>query len=252
MEINMEDQSALDRKYFIDDEVFNCPFCNRNNVVYAIIEDFKFNWSEEKECYAYLARCTSCHNVSLHLSFEDILNKGQHAQVHRKDDWFYTFKSGIDIDSKVFYAQPTSFFVVDKRIPSILRELITEAEGCLKMNYLTGASACMRKAIYELLILEKTGQGDYESRIKSLKGLHPDSDPKLFDILAHIQDMTSDKIHEQSWDKWDSPNLKLIIETLKTVLFDIYVLPQIKKERSLKIEQLQERIKKDKKQSDSP
>ena len=109
----------------------------------------------------------------------------------------------------------------------------------------------MRKAIYELLVLEKTGEGDYENRIKSLKGLHPDSDPKLFDILAHIQDMTSDKIHEQSWDKWDSPNLKLIIETLKTVLFDIYVLPEIKKERSLTIEKLQESLKKDKKQSES-
>ncbi len=115
------------------------------------------------------------------------------------------------------------------------------------MNYLTGSSACMRKTIYELLILEKAEGADYESRIKSLKELHPDSDPNLFDILAHIQGMTSDKIHEQSWDKWDSPNLKLIIETLKTVLFDIYVLPQIKKERSLQIEKLQEGLKKDKK-----
>jgi hypothetical protein len=236
----MEDQSALDRKYFIDEEVFNCPFCNRNNVVYAIEGDFKFNWSKEKECYAYLVKCTSCHHVSMHLSFKDIL--------HRKTSSFGvdSFKSGIDIDSYIFYSQPTSFFVVDRRIPHILRELITEAEGCLKMNYLTGASACMRKAIYELLVIEKRVEGDYESRIKSLKKLHPDSDPKLFDILAGIQDMTSDKIHEQSWDKWDSPNLKLIIETLKTVLFDIYVLPEIKKERSLTIEKLQESLKKDK------
>ena len=240
----MEDQSALDRKYFVDDEVFNCPFCNRNNVVYIVTDDFAFDWSKEKVCYAYIVRCTSCENSSLHLSFENILSSDLYGIAGYGN--FHRFKPDIDIDSCIFYSQPTSFFVVDRRIPSILRELITEAEGCLKMNYLTGASACMRKTIYELLVLEKTGEGDYESRIKSLKGLHPNSDPKLFDILSHIQDMTSDKIHEQSWDKWDSPNLKLIIETLKTVLFDIYVLPEIKRERSLKIERLQESLKKDK------
>jgi hypothetical protein len=245
----MEDQSTLDKKYFIDPEVYNCPFCNRNNVVYGITDYFSFNWSKEKICYAYLVECASCDKVSMHLSFEDILIR---------DRWFpYKNNSNrrflpIDIDSILFYSQPTSFFVVDRRIPAILRELITEAEGCLKMNYLTGSSACMRKTIYELLILEKAVGEDYQSRIKSLKKLHSDSDPKLFDILAQIQNMTSDKIHEQSWEKWDTPNLKLIIETLKTVLFDIYVLPEIKKERSLQIEKLQESLKKDKKQSDSP
>jgi len=185
----------------------------------------------------------------MHLSFQDILNRRQGFlyQGHQ----YYRFSPDINIDSLIFYSQPTSFFVVDKRIPRILRELITEAEGCLKMNYLTGSSACMRKAIYELLILEKAVGDDYENRIKSLKKLHPDSDPNLFDILAHIQQMTSDKIHEQSWDKWDSPNLKLIIETIKTVLFDIYVLPEIKKERSLQIEKLQEDMKKDKKRGQS-
>ncbi|MFC2008235.1 hypothetical protein ACFLT0_00900, partial [Chloroflexota bacterium] len=145
------------------------------------------------------------------------------------------------------YSVPTSFFVIDSRIPSAIRELITEAEGCLKMNYLTGASACMRKAIYELLVIEKTGEGDYESRIKALKQKYADSDPQLYDILYHIQDMTSNKVHEQSWDKWDSQYLKLIIETLKTILYDIYVTPQIKKERTIEIQKLREKVMQDKK-----
>jgi hypothetical protein len=114
------------------------------------------------------------------------------------------------------------------------------------MNFLTGASACARKAIYELLVLEKIEGDGYESRIKLLKKKYPGSDPSLFDIMAQIQDMTSDKIHEQSWDKWDSPHLKLMIETLKTVLYDIYVMPALKKERSLNIQRLQETIKQDK------
>jgi hypothetical protein len=237
----MQDESALDKKYFIDDTVYNCPFCNRRNVLYTIERSFEFNWRHNKTCHVHLVKCSSCKKISMHLSFKEIRDLQKWYGDKRR------FKSRIDIDSNIFYSQPTSFFVIDIRIPSILRELITEAEGCLKMNYLTGASACMRKAIYELLVYEKVEGDDYETRIKSLKKKYPNSDPTYFDTLASIQDMTSDKIHEQSWDKWDSPNLKFIIETLKSVLYDIYVTPQLKKERFIEIQKLREEANKDKK-----
>lgn len=244
----MQDQSDLDKKYFIDETVYNCPFCNRRNVEYFVTEYVEFNWSKEKTCFVYLAKCSSCEKVSMHLSYVSILNK---SQIYTHDQRGYRFSRGIDIDSHIFYSVPTSFFVVDSRIPRILRELITEADGCLKMNYLTGASACARKAIYELLVLEKAEGADYEGRIKSLKKKHPESDPTYFEILAHIQDMTSDKIHEQSWDKWDSHYLKLIIETLKSIFYDIYVSPELKKERKLEIEKLRESVASHKKASAS-
>lgn len=236
----MQDKSDLDKKYFVDDTVYNCPFCNRRNVAYHVIEDFAFDWSADKTCFLYLVECSYCDKTSMHLSYENILDKSRIIQRH------FPFKKDIDIDTVIFYSVPTSFFVIDSRVPRILRELITEAEGCLKMNYLTGASACTRKSIYELLDLERVEGPHYEGRIKSLKKKYPDSDPTLFDILVHIQDMTSEKVHEQSWDKWDSSNLKLLLETIKTVLYEIYVLPQLKRERSLAIQRLQEGIKKDK------
>ena len=108
------------------------------------------------------------------------------------------------------------------------------------MNYLTGASACMRKAIYELLDYEKLEDDTYENRIKSLKSQYSSIDPELFDILGHIQQMTSDKVHEQSWDKWDSATLTLITETLKAVLFEIYVRPDEKKQTISRIQKLRE------------
>ena len=224
----MDDMSYLDRKYFIDREVYNCPFCNRNNVKYKLLAKGGFNWTTEKKCFIYFVQCSSCSNQSMHLSYEDIAT--YHKSQMGPDFW--KFNSDVDLDSLIFYSVPTSFFVIDSRIPKIIRELITEAEGCLKMNFMTGASACMRKAIYELLVLEKVTGPHYEDRIKTLKDKYPVSDPDLFDILGHIQEMTSDKIHEQSWDEWDSKNLRLIIETLRTVLYDIYVTPQIKAERS--------------------
>ena len=234
----MQDQSYLDKKYFIDSCTYNCPFCNRNNLEYEVSDFFEFDWNNCKKCYGYLVKCSSCERISMHLSFNNIL----------KLTPFYRFSKDIDdIDKNIFYSVPTSFFVMDDRIPSPIRELITESEGCLKMNFLTGASACMRKAVYELLVFEGVTGSNYETRIKSLKKKHPDSDPMLFDVLSGIKDMTSDKIHERSWDKWDSNYLRLIIETLKTILHDIYVLPKVKTEQLRSIQKLQERVKKDKK-----
>ena len=60
----------------------------------------------------------------------------------------------------------------------------------------------------------KTGSNPSKADTRSI-------DPELFDVLGHIQQMTSDKVHEQSWDKADSPTLRLIIESLKEVLYEI-------------------------------
>lgn len=231
----MEDQSYLDNKYFISNDIYNCPFCNRRNVSFSVVDHNSFDWTDKKKCYVFFVRCNSCRNISMHLTYQEVCKEAHYSGVR-------TLQSDIDLDSVVFYSVPTSFFVLDNRIPSLIRELISEAEGCLKMNFLTGASVCMRKAIYELTILEKAEGDDYENKIKSLKKKYSDSDPDLFDILAHIKDMTSDKIHEQSWDMWDSANLRLIIETLKTVLYDIYVHPKVKSERSKLIQQLRAKV----------
>jgi len=236
----MPDQSYLDSKYFIDIDVYNCPFCNRRNVKYVLEDVLTFNWSHDKKCFVYFVRCASCVKVSMHLSYEMIAGKRDKAVSGggiREAGWYFHDEIE-DIDSKIFYSRPTSFFVLDSRIRKVIRELVTEAEGCLKMNFLTGASACIRKAIYELTIIENAEGTDYEAKIKSLKQKYPNTDPELFDTLAHIQDMTSNKIHEQSWPNWDSKNLTILIETLKAILHEICVLPDEKKKRSEFVKQL--------------
>jgi hypothetical protein len=163
----------------------------------------------------------------MHLSFSDLSNERD-----------YNFRVGLNFDEHIFYSVPTSFFVLDARIPQVLRDLITEAEGCLKINFLTGASACTRKAIYELTILEKAQGNNYDERIKFLKNKYSQIDPDLFDVLAHIKDMTSDKVHEQSWDKWDSKHLMLFTQTLKTILQELYVIPKEREQRTNQIKEL--------------
>jgi len=232
----MADHSHLDEKYFIDHAIYNCPYCKRRRVRYSLHGYGAFDWAHDKQCFYYLVKCHDCEKTSFHLSFYNI-------KVHGS----YCFKHDIDIDAHLFYSVPTSFFVMDARIPAAIRELITEGEGALKMNFLTGASACARKAIYELTVLEKCEGKDYEEKIKSLKAKYPSVDETLIDTLAHIQDMTSDKIHEQSWPKWDSRSLHMIIETLKAILHEIYVVPDEKKQRVLKIQKMKGSIAGDKK-----
>jgi hypothetical protein len=231
----MEDQSHLDAKYFINPYIYNCPFCNRRHVSYSNVGRVVFDWSNSKKCTVWRVQCQSCKKVSMHLTFQD-LQDGE-AAVNR-------FRSDVDLDSAFFYSVPTSFFVIDSRIPRVLRELITEADGCVKMNYVTGASACTRKAIYELLSIQKTTGSDYDARIKDLAAKNPSVDRELFEILGHIKDMTSEKVHEQSWEAWDTKYLHLFLESLKTALHEIYVVPDEKKARLDSVRALREKITK--------
>lgn len=240
------DDSHLDNKYFIDKYVYNCPFCNRRNVSYFLNnKPHSFDWTPEKKCYIYFAVCNSCGHESMHLSFEEIAVFC--TDSIRMGKYEFDIAKGEELDDKFFYSVPTSFFSLDKRIPKILRELITEAEGCLKSNFLTGASACARKIVYELAILQKAEGINYDERVKSLKKIRSDIEEDYFDTLLTTQQITSEKVHEQSYDGWQSKHLRLILSTLIELLNIIYVIPEIRKEKRKSILSLKNKILKNKK-----
>jgi hypothetical protein len=229
----VDDQSHLDSKYFIDESIYNCPFCNRRHVTYENLGYRSFGWSKEKACYAWLVECNSCANKSLHLTFT-----APATMSHQDRNGNVSFRPGVELDRQFFYSVPTSFFAIDRRIPRVIRELVTEAEGCAKMNYLTGASACTRKAIYEFLALNSAEGDNYDDKIKWMKARFPAVDAELFDVLGMIKDMTSDKVHEQSWASWDSKHLYLFLGALKAGLHEIYVVPDEKKARADEVRKL--------------
>jgi hypothetical protein len=166
----------------------------------------------------------------MHLTFKELLT--EHIGSKR---WRFRFEEGVDagqvLDGSFFYSVPTSFFVLDERVPRVLRELLTEAEGCLKSNYLTGASACARKIVYELGIINKATGDNYEDRIKALKEIHPEVEPAFFDTLLTIQQLTSSKVHENSFDGWEAKHLRIILASLSEVLHEIYVVPALREDR---------------------
>ena len=233
----MDDQSHLDSKYFVSTDKYNCPFCNRRHVTYYNLGITDFDWSNQKKCSIWRIKCASCEKVSIHMTSRDIFDPVLAARSIRRE-----FRKDVELDQAFFYSAPTSFFVMDRRIPTILRELVTEAEGCSKMNYLTGASACTRKAIYEFLRLQNATGQNYDEKIKDLKTRNSNIDSDLFDIIGHIKDMTSDHIHEQSWVAWDSGNLRVFLEALKAVLHEIYVVPKEKRGRADSVRALREQL----------
>ncbi len=230
----MPDQSHLDSRYFVDATVYNCPFCNRRHVRYFVYDHEQFDWTDKKPCYCFFVRCGSCGKSSMHLTFQS-LKVTQEGDLDEEEFYRFSFEKDVDegeaLDRAFFYSVPTSFFVLDERVPKVLRELLTEAQGCLKMNYLTGSSACARKIVYELALLSKAVGDNYEDRIKSLKGIHPEVQPAFFDTLLTIQEITSTKVHENSHDGWEATHLRVILVALSDVLHELYVVPELREDR---------------------
>jgi hypothetical protein len=238
--LGIMDNSELDERYFIDRYVYNCAFCKRRNVAYSIKSQSNFNWDREKVCYVYLVKCSSCNYVSMHLSFEDITTYSGGL----------IFKADIkDIDSKLLYSRPTSFFTMNDDIPREIRDLISEAEEALQFNLLTGASASLRKAIYTLVKREETiitngttGWTNYTSSIKGLKTKFDFVSEDLIDTLAEVQGLASNPVHEDAWETWDSKNLRFLIELTKSILNEMYVIPKLKERRKASLSALKQRL----------
>jgi hypothetical protein len=182
----------------------------------------------------------------MHLTFQYLHLFETTPATARKTFWRFSFGEGDDagkiLEETFFYSVPTSFFVLDERVPTVLRQLLTEAEGCLKGNFLTGASACARKLVYELGVREKARGENYEDRIKSLKQIHPEVEGTFFDTLLTIQQLTSSKVHENSYDGWEAKHLRIILATLREVLHEIYVVPALREDRRKEILALKDKL----------
>jgi hypothetical protein len=261
------DESHIERKYFIDGKRYNCPYCNIRSIQYGIYDHGDFDWTRTKKCFYFTVTCSHCEKESLHLSFYKLaLTNSRFCSPPKQDlpnvaGYQPILKNGAEIqelDDAFFYHQPTSFFTIDSRIPEVIRELISEADGCLKMNYLVGGSGCLRKAIYELLRLQEIPKEEnsrplsYEDRIKKFKIKFPLISASFFDTLATIQDMTSDTVHENSWESFDSSQLHLFIDVTKEILCEIYVIPDERESKNLHIQKLRDAYEKTKIAKNNP
>lgn len=269
MSINSERSS----KYFIDGIRYNCPFCKTGCVKYTVEEKGDFSWDNNKLVYFYVIECELCEKNSFHLSYYDIEITSRHFCVNPKKRVRKKTSTGLNMitpqdlipikdlksgeiiteyDHLFFYHRPPSGFTIDARIPGEIGELIGEAEGCANVGYLTGASACIRKAIYKLLKeneipeYDNTDKLSYDKRLDLLKFKCANVQPDLINTLKDIKFISDQELHENDWPDISTKNINLLKAVLKEILMEIYILPAEKQKRRQQIQMLKEETKKGK------
>ena len=239
---------SLDDYYFIDEHRYNCPFCQTRAAEFIVLEYFSFDWGD-LEAVTFSVQCKACAKKSFHLSKNRDAFVFQHSGTlggvaYSKLRLLAQEETGKKIDDLIIYSIPTSFFTLDTRIPRKIRELMQEAEGCRKSNFIVGATACIRKAIYETLEKASAAGDEYEERIKDLKNIYDHVHPDYIDHLAAVQDISCNNLHEDSSTSWDKKTIDYLIELTKIILNEIYVTPAERNENSKTLQELRKKFKK--------
>jgi hypothetical protein len=126
-----------------------------------------------------------------------------------------------------------AFLTLDTRVPAVFRDLLAEADGCSKNNFLTGGTACAQRAIQALLAYEKVEGPDTQTRIRALSEKYPAVPQMLSNVLQQFGDATA-----RDGAKLNAHGLNLLAVTLKAIVYEIYVLGPERTERLHYVRQL--------------
>jgi hypothetical protein len=132
-------------------------------------------------------------------------------------------------------ARVPRFLTPDERVPMPLRALLEEADGCLKMSFLTGAGACAARTLDLMLSEQGFGGTDRADQIQQLGKKHPSIGDSFLRGLSLVTTNPS--------GAWDEPRVRLAIAILKAIAYEIYVLGPERKERAAYVLELLERFK---------
>lgn len=128
-----------------------------------------------------------------------------------------------------------AFLNLDTRAPAAVRELLLEADGCLKAGFLVGGTVCAQRAVVALLQHENPEGASYEARLHGLSQKYPSVPQSLFALCIRLGAETSSK--EMALD---NERLKVLTVALKIMLYEIYVLGPDRAERLKYLQQMVE------------
>jgi hypothetical protein len=126
------------------------------------------------------------------------------------------------------------FLNVDSRVPAAVRELLFEADGCLKAGFLTGGTVCAQRAIQTLLQHENADGASYEARLHALSQKFPSVPQSLFALCSRLGEPPKDH------PALDADRLKVLTVALKIMLYEIFVLGPDRAERLKYLQQMVE------------
>jgi hypothetical protein len=108
------------------------------------------------------------------------------------------------------------FLIVDARVPAPFRDLLVEAEGCLRAGFLMGCTACIGRAMTSLFSLQGSQGAQRKDQLRELETKNAAAAP-LIRALSHATNITDDK-------PWEPARLTLALVTLKAVAYELFVL----------------------------
>lgn len=242
------------KKRIINAQQHNCAHCGTKGANYGDAFFIIIDESPKKQLGVLRIKCSCCGQTSTHIiknlcqGCRDFFYRGSseyQSNFYVNGTYFYITDDVKNLDENIIMSIPTPTFVIDSGIPSKLRNLLIEAGKCVKENALTGASACVRKAIYEFLLMEKAEGRNYDEKIKSIKSKWPHLEEYL-DVLRGIKGVVSDQVHEDSFEAFTSEQIKSYVDILEEIFREIYVIPQKRQERKAAIFEAFNATKKDK------
>jgi hypothetical protein len=131
-----------------------------------------------------------------------------------------------------------NFLNIDSRVPGALRDLLAEADGCLKMGFLLGGTVCAQRAIQTLLTIESIDGSNDDARLRALNEKYPAVPKILFAVCGRF----TSAIDQTPLDK---ERLNLLMATLKMLLHEIYVIARQRVEALEYLQRILERLEGD-------
>ena len=135
-----------------------------------------------------------------------------------------THEPGVGITRNSGDTRLPRFLTLDDQVPLPLRALLDEADGCLKMSFLTGAGACAERTLDLLLAEQGLGGADRAEQILQLGKKHPAVAESFMRGLSLVTNHPS--------GAWDEARATLAVAILKAIAYEIYVLGPERKERA--------------------
>lgn len=228
-----------DKKRIINAQQHNCAHCGTKGANFYDIKYIVIDESANKKLGILTVRCSCCHKITTHF-IKNILSYSQNFEYEGFSEsskcfyWYGTHHDIIekfdDLDNNIIMSIPTPTFIIDSGIPKKLRDPLIEAGKCVKENALVGASACVRKAIYEFLLMEGATGDNYDEKIKSIKDNWAHLSDYL-EILKGIKGVVSDQVHEDSFEAFSSDEIKYYVDVLEEIFREVYVIPQQRQDR---------------------
>ncbi len=128
-----------------------------------------------------------------------------------------------------------AFLTIDSRSPAAVKELLLEADGCLKAGFLTGGTVCAQRAIQALIQHENVDGPSHEAKLHALAKKYPSVPQSLFALCIRLGD-ASGKDHSAL----EADRLKVLTVVLKIMLYEIYVLGPDRADRMKYLQQMVE------------